>query len=240
MNGATRWQLRSRRLVRVGVVAAILAVGAGAGSFAYATVSSSAIIIHACVSKEVGLVRIATTCRKTERPLIWSNGGGAQAGPVGPQGPAGPQGPQGPQGATGATGAKGDTGTAGGNRDVIGGGDRCSLAGNTTEYLGMFGASCAGTAEANAQLAMPANGTMQEFHATVDQAPGAGSIVFTVRKNGANTPVSCTISGTARSCADSVNAVGFATGDLISVQMTETGLPATTVVAGWTSQFVPS
>jgi hypothetical protein len=239
MNGATRWQLRSRRLVRVGVVAAILAVGAGAGSFAYATVSSSAIIIHACVSKEVGLVRIAAKCRKTERPLTWSNGGGAQAGPTGPQGPAGPQGPQGPQGATGAAGAKGDTGTAGVNRDVIGGGDSCSLAGNATEYIGMFGANCAGTTEADAQLAMPANGTVQELHATVDQAPGAGSIVFTVRKNGANTPVTCTISGTARSCADSGNAVGFATGDLISIQMTEVGLPASTV-AGWTSQFVPS
>ena len=240
MNGATRWQLRSRRLVRVGVVAAILAVGVGAGSFAYATVSSSAIIIHACVSKEVGLVRIAATCRKTERPLTWSNGGGAQAGPAGPQGPAGPAGPQGATGATGATGAKGETGPAGVNRDVVGGGDSCPLTGgSTTEYIGMFGANCAGTTEADAQLAMPANGTMQEFHATVDQAPGAGSIVFTVRKNGANTSVSCTISGTARSCADSVNAVVFATGDLISVQMTETGLPANTV-AGWTSQFVPS
>jgi len=104
----------------------------------------------------------------------------------------------------------------------------------------MFGADCAGTSEADAQLAMPAAGTVQELHATLDQAPGGGSITFTLRKNGANTPVTCTISGTATSYADSVNAVGFATGDLISVQMTETGLPAAKVVAGWTSQLVPS
>jgi hypothetical protein len=125
---------------------------------------------------------------------------------------------------------------------VIGGGDSCALTGGSiTEYIGMFGANCAGANEADAQLAMPSNGTVQELHATVDQPVGGGnSIVFTVRKNGASTPVTCTISGTARSCSDPSNAVGFTTGDLISVQMAETGLPATTVVAGWTSQFVPS
>jgi Collagen triple helix repeat (20 copies) len=239
MNGASRWQLRPRRLVRVGVVAAILAVGAGAGSLAYATVVSSSSVIHACVSKEVGVVRIAAKCRTTERALTWSSSG--TPGPAGSPGATGPQGPPGAPGATGATGAKGDTGAAGVNRDVIGGGDSCALTGgSTTEYIGMFGANCAGTSEADAQLAMPAAGAVQELHATVDQAPGAGSITFTVRKNGASTPVTCTISGTATSCADSVKAVGFATGDLISVQMTETGLPAATVVAGWTSQFVPS
>ena len=86
---------------------------------------------------------------------------------------------------------------------------------------------------------MPASGTVQELHATVNQALGAGSIVFTVRKNGASTPVTCTITGTATSCADPTHAVGFATGDLISVEMTETAVPAMTV-AGWTSQFTPS
>jgi hypothetical protein len=238
MNGASRWLLRSRGLVRVGVVAAILAVGAGAGSLAYATVVSSASVIHACVSKEVGVVRIASKCRTTERALTWSSSG--TPGPAGAPGPAGPQGPQGSQGATGATGATGAAGAAAVNRDVIGGGDSCSLSGgSTTEYLGMFGANCAGTSEADSQLAMPASGTLQELHATLSTAPGAGSVTFTVRKNGVSTPVTCTISGTATSCADPTHAIGFATGDLISVQMTETGVAALTV-AGWTSQFVPS
>jgi hypothetical protein len=224
----------------VGVVAAILAVGAGAGSLAYATVVSSASVIHACVSKQVRVVRIAAKCRTTERALTWSSSG--TPGPAGPQGSTGPQGPQGATGATGATGAKGETGPAGVNRDVIGGGDSCALTGgSTTEYIGMFGANCAGNNEADAQLAMPATGSVQELHATVDQPVGAGNtIVFTLRKNGASTSVACTISGTATSCSDPSDAVGFTTGDLISVQMTETGLPATTVVAGWTSQFVPS
>src|SRR5207247_2575200 len=84
--------------------------GAGAGSLAYATVVSTSSVIHACVSKEVGLVRVAAKCRTTERALTWSSG--VQQAPAGPQGPAGAQGPQGGQGATGATGAKGDTGAA--------------------------------------------------------------------------------------------------------------------------------
>lgn len=242
MNGASRW-LRSRGLVRVGVVAAILAVGAGAGSLAYATVVSTASVIHACVSKEVGIVRVAAKCRKTERALTWSSG--VQQGPPGAQGPAGPQGAQGGQGATGATGAKGDTGAAGAaavNRDVIGGGDSTcgTTGGGATDYVGMFGASCANS-EAEAQLAMPASGTLQGLHATVAAAPGAGnSVAFTIRKNGASTPVTCVISNTATSCADAVNGVGFAVGDLISVQVAESGPVAANVAFGWTSQFIPS
>jgi hypothetical protein len=239
MNGASRWLLRSRGLVRVGVVAAILAVGAGAGSLAYATVVSSASIIHACVSKEVGVVRIASKCRTTERALTWSSSG--TPGPAGAQGPAGPQGPQGSQRATGATGATGAAGAAAVNRDVIGGSDSCGLSGGgVSDYVGMFGAGCTNT-EAEAQLAMPASGTLQELHATLSAVPGAGnSVTFTVRKNGVSTPVTCTISDTAKSCADSANAVGFATGDLISVQVNASGPASATTVFGWTSQFVPS
>jgi len=123
---------------------------------------------------------------------------------------------------------------------VIGGGESCgTLAGPTTLYLGMFGANCAST-EAESQLAMPANGTLQELHATLVTAPGSSSVPFTIRKNGNPTAVACTITGTGTSCADSVNAVSFATGDLISVQVVETaGVPAN-VGIGWTSQFVPS
>jgi hypothetical protein len=105
----------------------------------------------------------------------------------------------------------------------------------------MFGASCVNT-EADAQLAMPASGTLQQLHATLGTAPGAGnSVTFTVRKNGVSMLAACTIVDPATSCADSVNAVGFATGDLISVQVASSpGVPATNIVFGWTSQFIPS
>ena len=61
-----------------------------------------------------------------------------------------------------------------------------------------------------------------------------------IRKNGISTPVTCTISGTGTSCADSVNAVGFATGDLLTVQITQTAGVVANIDFGWTSQFVPS
>ena len=50
-------------------------------------------VIHACVSKQVDLVRIVEVgerCRRWETRLQWN-----VEGPVGPQGPAGPPGPQG-------------------------------------------------------------------------------------------------------------------------------------------------
>ena len=124
---------------------------------------------------------------------------------------------------------------------MIGGGDSCGTTGSgATDYVGMFGANCAAN-EAQSQLAMPANGTVQELHATLAAAPGASnSVTFTIRKNGISTPVTCTISGTGTSCADSVNAVGFTTGDLISVQVVQSAGVAANVVFGWTSQFVPS
>jgi hypothetical protein len=111
-----------------------------------------------------------------------------------------------------------------------------------TYFVGMFGANCADpTPEAEVQLAMPATGTVQELHATLSSAPGTGnSLTFTIRKNASSTGVVCTISGAATSCADGVNAVGFSTGDLISVQIIQTAGVAANIDYGWTSQFVPS
>ena len=50
-------------------------------------------VIHACVSKQVDLVRIVEAgerCRRWETRLQWN-----VEGPAGPQGPTGPPGPQG-------------------------------------------------------------------------------------------------------------------------------------------------
>jgi hypothetical protein len=65
-------------------------------------------------------------------------------------------------------------------------------------------------------------------------------LTFTIRKNGVSTPVTCSVSGTATSCADTSNAIGFSTSDLISVQIVQTAGVAANLDYGWTSQFVPS
>ncbi len=240
MRPAFRRQVHSRLLVRIGVVSAVLAAAAGAGSLAYATILVNQSVIHGCAARSGGALRLASKCGKNERAVTWNN-----TGPAGARGATGLQGPAGSQGAAGATGATGATGAAGAAavaRDVIGGGDGgCgTLAGPATDWVGMFGAACENT-EAEAQLPMPATGTIQEFHATMASAPGTGnSVTFTIRQNGSSTAVGCTISGSATSCADSVNAVGFSTGDLIDVRIDDTAGVVANIDYGWTSQFVPS
>ena len=69
---------------------------------------ASSAVIHACVNKKTGLVRIVAACRRGESAMTW-NAQGAR----GPSGVPGAAGPQGPAGLAGAAGAKGDTGPQG-------------------------------------------------------------------------------------------------------------------------------
>lgn len=67
--------------------------------------SSSSNEITGCVNKKTGLLRIATKCTTSEKPISWNK--------IGPQGIAGPQGLMGESGAVGPQGAKGEMGIAG-------------------------------------------------------------------------------------------------------------------------------
>jgi hypothetical protein len=80
----------------------------------------SSAVIHACVKKKTGLVRIvaaSATCRRGESRVAWNaqgtRGAAGAAGAAGPQGPAGAAGAAGPKGDTGARGAAGPAGPAG-------------------------------------------------------------------------------------------------------------------------------
>ncbi|HSS79886.1 MAG TPA: lamin tail domain-containing protein, partial [Gaiellaceae bacterium] len=77
-------------------------------------------VIHACVKKNTGLVRIigaSATCRRGESSVAWNaqgaRGAAGAAGAAGPQGPAGPAGAAGARGDAGAAGAAGPQGPAG-------------------------------------------------------------------------------------------------------------------------------
>jgi len=77
-------------------------------------------VIHACVKKKTGLVRIvgaSASCRPGESSMAWNaqgaRGPSGAAGTPGPQGPAGPAGAAGPKGDTGAQGSVGPAGPAG-------------------------------------------------------------------------------------------------------------------------------
>ena len=76
-----------------------------------ASAAAATTVIHACVDKSTGVVRVvasATQCHTTENAISWN-----ATGPRGPVGPAGPQGPKGHIGLTGATGPAGPKGPKG-------------------------------------------------------------------------------------------------------------------------------
>ena len=73
--------------------------------------SSSSNEITGCVNKKTGLLRIATKCTTSEKPISWNKVG--PQGIPGPQGLIGESGTIGPQGIPGPQGARGEMGFAG-------------------------------------------------------------------------------------------------------------------------------
>jgi hypothetical protein len=87
---------------------------------------------------------------------------------------------------------------------------------------------------------MPAAGTVSNLRARVQTAPGGSRTwVFTVRKNGAATAVTCAIPSGGTTCS-SANSVTFADGDLISMHVLQTGSGNPPDTDGfWTARFTP-
>jgi len=137
-------------------------------------------------------------------------------GATGPMGPAGPAGPIGPTGPAGAPGANGTSGSA------IGGNYPNSASGS---FL-MPWSDVVSTTEANASVPLP-SGTASKLVVSLTKEPGAGqSATITIRRNGVDTALSCTISGIANTCADTVDRLTFGDGDLLSVLYSKTSLAA--------------
>src|SRR5690349_5542269 len=98
-----------RRRSAIAVAAVMAAVGATGLAMAHDLGSTG--VIRACYDTKSGALRIASSCRTTERAIDWNRHG--PAGPVGPRGATGPVGPTGATGARGATGAQGPAGPTG-------------------------------------------------------------------------------------------------------------------------------
>jgi len=71
-------------------------------------------------------------------------------------------------------------------------------------------------------------------------APGAGkSLTFTVRKNKADTDLTCTISGTDTAGVDTVHSIEFAAGDKISISCTPSNTPTSPGHVKWSVVWTP-
>jgi hypothetical protein len=91
------------------------------------------------------------------------------------------------------------------------------------------------------QSPMPIGGTVSDLHVFLTPAPGTGNgWTVTVRKNSADTSVTCTVSNTDTTCEDTGNSVSFSAGDLISVGANPTGAIPTENFIKWTAKFVAS
>ncbi|MEA3191377.1 MAG: hypothetical protein QOD77_1959 [Thermoplasmata archaeon] len=168
-------------------------------------------------------------------------------GPTGPQGATGPAGPQGttgatgPQGPTGATGPQGSTGATGAT--TIGGSNGASVpntAGSDNFYQPFVGGSS--TTESLQQMPAPSSGTLKNLFVKLDVAPGTGSSrtwTAELRKNGANTGILCTVTGTATACNDVTHTVPIVAGDLLDLRITSTGSATPTAFThmGWSAQY---
>jgi len=81
-----------------------------------------------------------------------------------------------------------------------------------------------GTTESNCAIPVLVNGSFKNFKIVREVAPGAGtSVTYTFRKNGVNTALAVTISGTNTTGEDIVNSAAFTVGDKVSLICNYTG-----------------
>jgi hypothetical protein len=121
---------------------------------------------------------------------------------------------------------------------VVGGGTAAGGTLTANAFMGMF-VSGSSTTEAAVQQPMPVAGTLKNFTIRLDAALSGGtSIAYTVRKNGAATTLTCTITtaSAALTCSDVTHTVSFVAGDLISIGSTRTGNVGAQGTR-WTAQY---
>lgn len=109
-----------------------------------------------------------------------------------------------------------------------GGGNTAGFSTAATNFFAISGPTRASATESDSQQPMPYAGTVLGLACGMPAAgPGAGkSFAFTVRKNGADTTMTCTISGTGQSCSDSAaHAFTFAVGDYLGFKVVPSGTP---------------
>lgn len=86
----------------------------------------------------------------------------------------------------------------------------------------------------------PYSATVSKLYAEVDVAPGAGSWAVTVREEGSNTTLTCTITDPGVTCSDTSNSFTWDSGNDISIAFTESGTATGTGGEGFCFEVVPT
>lgn len=118
----------------------------------------------------------------------------------------------------------------------FGTGAASALAANTTGFIG-FADMCSPT-ETACLVTIPIAGTVKNFYATASNASGAGqSYVFTLRKNGADQTVTCTMSNTT-TCNDTTHSFAVAAGDTMTIKVVSSATAASLTLSSHGFQIV--
>ncbi|MEZ5288270.1 MAG: hypothetical protein R2712_26410 [Vicinamibacterales bacterium] len=156
-------------------------------------------------------------------------------GATGPTGPTGSAGLTGPTGATGATGPTGPTGTG---VTVMSGGTGQNITTSGGVFYSGPGVGESGPVVQNTQVPLPA-GTLQNLRVHTSQGSFVGTTVTaTININGADTGITCAITGISNACSDLVNTVTVSADDLVTVRIEQSGIDVSTRV-NYSFEFVP-
>lgn len=108
-----------------------------------------------------------------------------------------------------------------------------------TTYLPVQGSWDANATESYVSCVAPCAGTISDFYVNFSVAPGAGNYVLTLRKNGVDTTVVCTVTNPATSASDTTHSFTVAAGDYITIKSVDTGAAANPN-CGFGFKFIPS
>jgi len=104
-----------------------------------------------------------------------------------------------------------------------------SLSTGSTQYWPVRSISAGTTTEVNVNSVVPYPMTVDSLYIVLFNSPnnGAGtqSYVFTLRKNGADTALTCTVSESNTSCTDTTNSVNLVRGDVVTISTAPSGTP---------------
>jgi hypothetical protein len=192
--------------------------------------------IKACANKKTGTLRLRTkrTCRRGERALVWSI-----RGPRGLRGPRGVQGSPG-SGSPGSPGGPGDPGDPGSD----GSGTTAILTARATAYssalnpgyASVTGSTQVAASDASVETLAPATGFAASdlaVRASTALLPGS-SITVTLRANGADTPLACTIEAGSVGCTNTAATATVPGSVPVSLQITSTGgIVSTNLLVGF-------
>jgi hypothetical protein len=200
---------RPRRRISFGNVVATLALFIAIGGVSWAATSLP--------KNSVGKKQLKSNAVVSSKV---KNGSLAAGDFKGGQLPAGPRGKQGP---VGEQGAQGQPGTPGATTSVLTG--RTSLNGSDS-FFSPSGISTSGPTEAPAQILSPGVATTAgNLSVRLDASPGpAASRAFTLRVNGADTALSCTITNAGQTCTSGAS-VAVPAGSLLSLENDASAAP---------------